>query len=205
MSDDPFSPYQSPSTPQEQPQPPSPSLATRPTSVTVFGILNLVFAGMGLLGLCCGLISMIGMDLIPNQQPNPVLDIMNENEAYRIFSMVSMALGFVSTVALGLAGFGLLKMRPWGRQLSLVYAVYTIIAAIVTIIATWYWLFGPLMEAADKAPPGPERFSTLISAYGSVGSNCFSFIYPIFLLIFMMRSSFVEAFRKQQGSNVPSH
>lgn len=204
MSDDPFSPYQSPLTPQEQTQPKATISATRPTSVTVFGILNLVFAGLGLSGLCCGAISIIGMDLIPNRPPSPVLDIMNENEAYYIFTMVSMALGFVATIALGLAGFGLLKMRPWGRQVSLVYAVYTIVAAIATMVASWCWLFGPLMEAADKAPPGPERVGAVFSAYGSVFSSCFSFIYPIFLLIFMMRSNVVQAFRDQQGSNMPS-
>ncbi len=205
MSDDPFSPYQSPPTPQEQPQSQPASLATRPTSVTVFGILNLVFAGMGLFGVCCGVISMIGMDLIPNKPPNPVLDLMEENQAYHIYTMVTMALSFVSTVALGLAGFGLLKMRPWGRQLSIVYAIYTIIAGIVGSIANWVWLVQPMMEQADMIPAGPERSGAMIGAYGSVFGGCFGVIYPIILLIFMMRSNVVEAFRNQQGSNVPPH
>jgi len=148
---------------------------------------------------------MIGMDLIPNKPPNPVLDLMEENQAYHIYTMVTMALSFVSTVALGLAGFGLLKMRPWGRQLSIVYAIYTIIAGIVGSIANWVWLVQPMMEQADMIPAGPERSGAMIGAYGSVFGGCFGVIYPIILLIFMMRSNVVEAFRNQQGSNVPPH
>ena len=203
MSDDPFSAYQSPDTPQQQPQPTS--AGSRPASITVFGILNFVFAAWGLCGLCVGLFSLLGTRTMPNQGPNPVLEVMEGNQTYYGFTMVMMALGFVATGVLALAGYGLLKTQPWGRQLSIVYAVYTIIATIVTMIANWIWLTGPLMELADRAPPGPERAVAIFTAYMSVFGSCFSFIYPIILLIFMMRSNVVQAFRNQQGTNVPSY
>jgi hypothetical protein len=197
MSDDPFSAYQSPITPQQQPQPKPPG--SRPTSVTVFGILNLVFAGLGLCGLCFSLIPLLAMDAIPNQPPNPVIELMKENQAYFTFTMVQTALGFDATVVLGVAGFGLLNMRPWGRQLSIVYGVYAIVSGIVGIIASWIWLIGPLMERGDMA--GPEKAGAMFGAFG----GCLGLIYPILLLIFMMRSNVVQAFRDQQGTNVPSY
>ena len=203
MSDDPFSPYQPPDVPEPQPEPKTP--ASRPASATVFGILNLVFAGLGLCGTCVFAVQWSLVDAIPDQPPNPVFEIMKEDQTLFIFTIASMGLGFVFTVLLGLAGFGLLKMRPWGRQLSIVYAVYTIIAAIVATIANWFWLVGPLLEEADTAPAGPERFVALITAYATVFGGCFSVVYPIILLIFMMRSNLVQAFRDQQGSDLPSY
>jgi hypothetical protein len=205
MSDDPFSAYQSPDTPQQQPQSEPTSSASRPTSVTVFGILNLVFAGMGLCGTCAFVGQWSLLQGMPDQPPNPVFELMEENQAYSTFMIVSMALGFVFTVLLGLAGFGLLKMRPWGRQLSIVYAVYTIIASIVGVIANYVWLAQPLMEQADMAGAGPERSMAMLVAVFSVFGGCLGSVYPIILLIFMMRSNVVQAFRDQQGGNVPSY
>jgi hypothetical protein len=191
---DPLSAYEPPSAPK----PTSTSTGARPTSVTVFGILNLVFAGLGLCGLCFGLIPIIGMEAMPNQPPNPVIELMKENQAYYVFTVVTMALGFVATVVLGLAGFGLLKMRVWGRQLSVVYALYAIIAGIVGMIANWFWLVGPLMEQANAAGAGPERAGAIGGVIGGAFGGCIGLIYPVLLLIFMMRPNVVQAFRDQQ-------
>lgn len=201
MSDDPFSPYQPPDAPKPQPEPESP--APRPTSVTVFGILNLVFAGLGLCGTCVFAVQWSLVNAMPDQPPNPVFELMKENQSLYMFTIVSMGIGFVFTVLLGLAGFGLLKMRPWGRQLSIVYAVYTIIAAVVSSFANWAWMFGRLLEKADEMPAGPEQFVAIVTAYGTVFGGCFNVVYPIFLLIFMMRGSVVQAFRDQQGVSYP--
>ena len=56
-------PYSSPFSDSE----PKPNLPpSRPTSAMVFGILNLVFAALGLCGLCVGLIPLLGLIQIPN-------------------------------------------------------------------------------------------------------------------------------------------
>jgi len=171
----------------------------------VFGILNLVFACLGLCGLCFGLIPLLGMQAIPDLPPNPVFELMQQNQAYYVFTMVTMALGFVATVVLGLAGIGLLNMRPWGRQLSIVYAVYAIVAGIVGMIANWVWLIGPLMERANAAGAGPERAGAIGGIIGGAFGGCIGLIYPVLLLIFMMRPNVVEAFRAQQRTDMPSY
>ncbi|MBL7040746.1 MAG: hypothetical protein ISR77_19085 [Pirellulaceae bacterium] len=148
------------------------------------------------------MIPILGMDMIPNQPPNPVVELLKENQAYYVFTMVSMALGFVATVVLGLAGYGLLKMQPWGRQLSIAYGLYAIVSGIVGMIANWVWLIGPLMEQADMAGAGPERAGAMGGAIGGAFGGCIGLIYPIILLIFMMRSNVVQAFRDQAKSSV---
>jgi hypothetical protein len=187
-------PYSSPF-PDSMPKPSVPP--SRPASATVFGILNLVFAGLGLCGVCFGLIPLLGLMQMPNQPPNPVFELMEENEAYKMFTFVTMGLGFIATCVLGIAGIGLLKMQAWGRQLSIVYAVYAILAAIVGFIANWFWLIGPLMERANQMGPGPEQAAAIGGAIGGTVGGCFGVIYPIILLIFMMRPSFAQAFRTQ--------
>jgi len=137
------------------------------------------------------------MQALPNQPPNPVFELMEENQAYYVFTMVTMALGFVATVVLGLGGFGLLKMLAWGRHLSIGYAVYAIIAGIVGMIANWVWLIGPLMERANAAGGGPEQAGAIGGIIGGAFGGCIGLIYPVLLLIFMMRPNVVQAFRDQ--------
>ena len=117
--------------------------------------------------------------------------------AYYAFTMVTMALGFVATIALGLAGYGLLNMRPWGRHVSIVYALYAIIAGIVGMIVNWIWLIGPLMEKADAAGAGPEQAGAIGGVMGGVLGGCVGLIYPIVLLIFMMLPHVAQAFDDQ--------
>ena len=114
-----------------------------------------------------------------------------------MFTFVSMGLGFIATCVLGIAGFGLVKMQAWGRQLSVIYAVYSIFAAIVGLIANWVWVFGPLMERANAMGPGPEKAGAIGGAIGGGIGGCLGAIYPIVLLIFMLRPSFVRALRPE--------
>ncbi len=82
----------------------------RPTSVTVFGILNLLFAVLGLVG---AFISAL-MFLLPQPQglKNPMLDLIHKNDAYATFAKVSMIVGVAAAIVLALAGAGLLLMKP---------------------------------------------------------------------------------------------
>ncbi len=198
MSDS--SPYQSP----ESFQSPGPSHkpeAPRPTSATVFGILNLLFACLGLCGVVFGAISLFATQMIPDMPPNPAMELMKQNEPYYMFTIVMMALGFVATLALGLGGIGLLMMRSWGRTLSIGYAVYTILAGIVGMIANWVWLIQPLLEQADAMAAGPEKAGAIGGAIGGGIGGCIGLIYPVLLLIFMMRPSLVQAFREKQEAS----
>ena len=192
---DPFSPYQSP----QMPMPPgagySIASADRPVSAIIFGILNLAFAGLSFLGIGFTVLSFLLMDRM--WAPNPALKLMQDNEAYSVYMAVSIVLGFIATIVLAVSGIGLLKMRAWGRHLSIGYAVYTIVFTIIGTIANWFWLVGPLLEQANRMPVGPERAGAIGGAIGGLFGGCFGLIYPVVLLIFMLRTSFAQALHER--------
>ena len=100
----------------------------RPTSATVFGILNLIFSALGLCGTGFGIFSLLvfqNPEMGGGAQVPLTLELMRENPAYQAFTFVSIGLGAVSAILLAVSGIGLLKLRPWGRTLCIVYGSYT--------------------------------------------------------------------------------
>lgn len=191
---DPLSAYEPPA--PVAPPPPKPGV--RPTSITVFGILNLVFAVMGFFGTCIGMVPMFLLPKLSTSMelpPNPVFDVMQESRAYFGFMVVSMCLGMIAAIVLGVAGMGLLKMRSWGRKLSIGYGVYAIFAVIAGTIANFVWLVEPLMEQAGRPGAGPEAAGAIGGMIGGTVGSCFGLIYPVCLLIFLFRPNVVQALR----------
>ena len=168
----------------------------RPAALTVFGILNLVFAGLGLVG---SLFSMVMFRTMQDPNvPNPVFEVMMENPAYATFSNVALVLGLVASIVLGVAGIGLLQVKPWGRHLSIGYGVYCIVMAVVGMVANYVFLFGPVMERLAELPPGPEKAGVTVGLVGGVCGGCVGLIYPIILLIFMYRANVIAAMKAQR-------
>jgi hypothetical protein len=162
----------------------------RPTSVTVFGILNIVFAAIGVIGTVAGIVTLFAAG---TNSDNPVLQAIRDNPAYAAFLKVSILPGLLACVALLLAGIGLLKLKPWARTLSIVYGFYAILMVIVNSIANYYFLVQPMLEKAH-GEQGPQAAAAMGGAFGSMFGGCFGIIYPILLLIFMTRPKVVAAF-----------
>ncbi len=167
----------------------------RPISVLVLGILNIVLGGLGILSL----LLMIPLQRLSQHAAagNPVLKLMQENANYALFMKVSMLLGIIASVVLLLAGVGLLQVKPWARYLSIGYAVYGIIAAIVGAVANVVFL-SPLVEQASRMPMNAERGAMIGSMVGGTIGGCVSVVYPVILLIFMFRAN-VKAAMKPAG------
>ena len=161
----------------------------RPVSVTVFGILNIVFAGLGVFAM----IGTIALFSLPGTSNNPVVRIMRESPAYAAWLKLTIPLGLLTCVALLVAGFGLLRLKSWARKLSIGYAIYAIAFGILGIVVNFIFLFGPLLEEAHRRH-GPEAAGAIGGAVGGTIGGCFGLIYPILLLIFMTRPNVVAAF-----------
>ena len=161
----------------------------KPKSMTVFGILNIIFGALGL----CGTAATIPMFLVDAStaaaEENPMLQIMHDSPAYHGFMLVSVVLGLVACIALILAGIGLLQGKAWGRSISIIYAWYAIVAAVVGIIFNWFYLIQPLIEQAQQqSGSSPEEIGAMVGgAVGGLAGGCFGALYPIILLIFMHR------------------
>ena len=170
----------------------STSVATKPpASITVFGILNLVFGAMGICGSIFTVIGLVveKMDL-PNQPPNPVLEVMNQNPFYSGFQMVDVGLGFLVTILLLVAGICLLKKQRLGRTLSNIYGTYGIVMGLIGMFMFVVFLRQDLMPITqDGMPLGAITF------WAAIGGRLFGMIYPVLLLIFINRPHVKAALR----------
>jgi len=162
----------------------------RPTSVTVFGILNIVFAAFGIFGL----IGSIILFLMPVGSNNPVIKIMHENPAYAAWLKICIPLGLLRCAALLAAGIGLLRLKSWARILSIVYAIFAVVFDILAMVINFFFIIQPMLEQA-RQQHGPETAGAIGGAIGGTIGGCFGLIYPVLLLIFMLRPNVVAAFR----------
>ena len=162
----------------------------RPASVTVFGVLNIVFAALGVMGIMASL----AMFAVSSDSNNPVLNIVHENAAYATWLKVSIVLGFFSAVALLASGIGLLYLKPWARVLSIAYGVYAIVFGFLGIVMNFIFLVRPMLEQA-RGQHGPESAAALGGAIGGSIGGCLGLIYPVLLLIFMCMPKVAAAFR----------
>jgi hypothetical protein len=164
----------------------------RPSSVTVFGVLNIVFGALGILGIIFSAISL--MIISPNATHNPVLEIMRNSPGYAVWMKIAIPLGFLAAGVSIAAGIGLLKLKNWARILSIGYAIYTIVTGIIGMVLNYIFLLQPLMEQASQKR-GPEAAVLIGAAIGGTFGSCFGMIYPVLLLIFMLRPNVVAAFQ----------
>jgi hypothetical protein len=162
----------------------------RPTSVTVFGILNIAFAVLG----AFGLIFTLALFSLQTDTNNPVVKLIHENPTYAAWMKVSICLGVPSCLALLAAGIGLLCMKSWARILSIIYAIYAIVFGIAGTVANFFFMVRPMLEQAQQQQ-GPEAAAAIGGAIGGTIGGCFGLIYPVLLLIFMTRPKVVAAFR----------
>jgi len=170
----------------------------RPTSVTVFGILNIVFAVFGVIGMFVS----VFLFLPQANTNNPVVQIIQSSPAYATWLKLSLVLGAVVCVALLAAGIGLLKVRPWARTLSILYGIYAIVMGIVGMVVNYFFLVQPMLEQA-RQKTGPEAAGAIGGTIGGSIGGCFGLIYPILLLIFMTRANVVAAFADGHRADNP--
>ena len=150
---------------------------TRPTSVTVFGVLNIIFGAWGLLGIVM-LAALFAIGWVAGRHafPPPPLMLLERHPVALAWTLASIPLGLVATGVLIAAGIGLLRMKRWARTASIVCGICGIVAASIVIPVSFL-----------------RRGPTVGIAHGLVG--CIGLIYAIVLLVFVFRRSVVEAFR----------
>jgi hypothetical protein len=166
----------------------------RPTAVTVFGVLNIVFAVLGAIGVAASLMlfgSQAGAE-------NPIVQLIHDNPTYALWMKFSASAGLVVCVLLMAAGIGLLMLKPWARGLSIFYGIYAIVMGIVGTAVNYFYLVQPIIERAQQKQ-GPEAAAAIGGAIGGTIGGCVGLIYPVLLLVFMTRPKIVAAFRPTPG------
>jgi hypothetical protein len=163
----------------------------RPVVVTVLGIINIVFAAWGLIGLAFSSVLLFSDVAAAN---NPVFKILHDQPAYLAFAKVSLVIGGLAAIVLLVAGIGLLLLRPWARPLTIGYAIFGMLNTVVGTVVNYLFLVRPLLDQAAHKN-GPEAAGAIVGAIGGGFGGCLSLIYPILLLVFMARPEVKAAFR----------
>jgi hypothetical protein len=182
---------------------------TRPTSVTVMGILNIVFGSLSLLGsLCNGISIILNTAGVRMGGRGPEGDI-GGHDLWK--AMAAEVPGFVAfeygslllTLALGLllllTGIGLLNMRSWARTGAVLYAPVKIVFEVGALIYTMV-LVNPVQarwmeaEMARGGVQGGGNIMAAAVAVVAIVSAAVAIGYAIILLIVMLRPTVREAF-----------
>lgn len=151
--------------------------AKPPGVIKVFGILNIVFGGMGLL---CSPLSLIAL-VVPMSS--------KQQFGYTPFMVhwliVSVIIGMMGAVVMLASGIGLCKMKEWGRKLAIYYAIFGCIMPIISTIVT---LSHPIMTGG----PNPE-FQKMAQMVGVLAGIVIGWTYNGLLIYFLTKPSVKEA------------
>ncbi|MEE2935664.1 MAG: hypothetical protein VYA84_06665 [Planctomycetota bacterium] len=159
-------------------------ISNRPVGVTIFAILHLLFGASGLV-IAISTLAFSAIGGAVDLGPIPLGDTADQ-PAYRLVTGVIGTLDLFLCTALVAAGLGLLKMRAWARQVSLVYAAYTIIAAAISSVVQYSIIYLPLIEnvAGDAIGAGGASALGIVLA---VSVACVGMTYPLAILFYFFR------------------
>jgi hypothetical protein len=153
-----------------------PQVIEKPTSVTVFGLLNIVFGGLGLI---CTSSLIIGLPFFADKLSQTEITVVDK---------ISFIVGIGLSIWELTLGIGLLKLKRWARRGTVIYASCDIIWVLLGIGMSIFYLSTGRMNLSDNNMPGYNIY---------IGQSCgmiIPLIYPILLLIFMQTNKVKEVF-----------
>jgi hypothetical protein len=170
----------------------------RPSSVTIFGVLNIVFALQYALALCVTAVT-YGAAV---WGPLVLLSFHWRKDGSPEWLTTSLTIWFVlramAILAMGAGGIGLLLMKSWGRVASIAYAICAIVMLTVHMIASGVVLTPKVLMRLQLGVPAIAN--TALFVFQELLSGSLRLAYPILLLIFMRRANIVAAFSAQSDA-----
>ena len=163
----------------------------RPTSVTVFAVINLVLSVLGVFFLTWALVMRLGLVTLPGAEDSPKHDLMLNNVGYRLMSDVMMGLGFVATIIIIAASIGMFTLKPWARLATIGWGAYNIIAGLAMMVVDHILVVTPLLKQFTGKP---EYSVIVISITVGYGIAAFFFGYYLLMIFMLTRPHVVQAF-----------
>ena len=188
----------------------------RPTSVLVIAIFHFIFGGLGLL---CGLPSLVmqasGMgragaapaagatqQQVEMQEMQAQVQQRTEKEAplQKTLGPINLVANLLLSLILVIAGFGLVKMQPWGWWGSLAYAGASILMQIYLILFNVFYsmpIAGRILDEELKSRPTLQPLAGFLQLIIplAIGLAVLGLIYPTIVLIVLSRPKVRAAFR----------
>jgi hypothetical protein len=122
---------------------------------------------------------------------------------YKFFTFTALAVGLLLDLMLLASGIGLLLMHPWARALSLIYAPLSILFHVVSFAYQLIFVMPATQDFFARIPAvGP--MGSLVAIITDIGLivGFLVVIYPIVVLILLLRSSTAAAFRGETPSKM---
>jgi len=167
----------------------------RPTSATVFGILNILFGGLGLLSA-----PFSWLLYADSADDNLILSAMVTNDVYSSWTQATVILGAIASAVLIASGVGLLNMKPWARVAAIGYSWYTIVIMLIGVIMLWFFVYSPLLDELKTIQDTVQKTLLMGGLLGGLVGGLIGLIYPVMLLVFMTRPRLVAAL---EGTSAP--
>jgi hypothetical protein len=158
----------------------------RPMSVTIFGILNICFGLLGVVGLLFSSVLMSAK----TAGGNPMLKQMFENPSYIAWMKISIPLGGLCSIALLTGGIGLLFLQNWARLLSIAYGIVAILSGLIGGAV----MLNVAMSMLAHGSQGASGLAMIITLVSTFFGMVIGLVYPVLLIIFMTRRKVVAAF-----------
>lgn len=162
----------------------------RPTSVTVFAVIDIILSVLGVLGMAFYVVMQLGLIPQMNNARNPTLKLMEENPAYNLFIQVSTYVGFAATIALLCGAIGMLMLRNWARLTVIGWSIYTIVLTILATVLNYFLMLKPMIEEAQ----GPEKMGLQIGIAFAIGFSLIYIAYAGLQMFMLTRPKVVAAF-----------
>jgi len=164
----------------------------RPTSVTVFAVINLVFGALGVLGLIFWLLNTMGV--MPQPPEKDVLtQAMEDHGLMSAFSNITSVLGFITTPLSIAASIALFTLKPWARKVTIGLSTYAVAAMAIGFLIALLGVMLPLLPDVS----GQDR---MIVMFGMIVGGVFNVLligYNLLLIFMFKRPHVVEAFTSE--------
>src|SRR5882762_3661986 len=137
----------------------------RPASITVIAILHFIFGGLGIAGgLCAGVQLAAGNQMFAGMgggaqaaeqkkmQADMEKSLQQKLPAYKLVTFAGVGLDILMSVLMIAAGIGLLRLQPWGRILSICYALLSIVWKIFSAVYAFAFSIPVIREVLANLP-----------------------------------------------------
>jgi hypothetical protein len=185
----------------------------RPAAATVLGILHLIFGILSLgFAICGGAMQLAGANPFgapPGGSPfgkppgggagpeEAMTRALQEIPGQKAVTIGQLGIDVVLDVMLIVGGVGLLQMRPFGRTISLVYAILSILNHVFAF--AWsvfqYTAISEALNQLSALPAGPIFVTAFrFGFFLALIINLLAIAYPIIVLCFMLSAKLTAAF-----------
>jgi hypothetical protein len=192
----------------------------KPTSVVVIAVMQIVF---GAIGACGSLTTLSGLQQSLqslNQQPQAnapgqpkisAQDVQKKFEEkipnFDLIQKAEAGVGLAVCLVMIASGIGLLKLQPWGRMLAILYAFLSIAMRIYGLVFAFMFVMPAFSDLTNDIS---AQFGKDAAMFAQIMQWSFmtvlilgslTVIYPVIVLIIMLRPAVRAAFR---GETLPT-